>query len=173
MKKTISIVIALLVILSCVGTTACDSEKEKGATQTQTQSQQQKTTGAAPKTTQPQSAGSAGGSSAGWSDMPIYPGAQENMKVSSDKNETINNKPAVIESRMYTTSDKRDNVVAFFKDKMPANGWKETVWTETKVGDKGSSIGQYDKNGGDSISIVQISDTDKGTLIKLDKKYPK
>jgi hypothetical protein len=172
MKKVIIIMIALLTVLSCVGITACSSGKEDVAP-TQTQSQQQKTTGVASTTTQSQSTISSSGISAGWGDMPIYSGAQENIKVSSDKNETVNSKPAIYESRMYTTSDKRDKVVAFYKDKMPANGWKETSWTKTEVGDKGSSLGQYDKNGGDSLAVLQISDTDKGTLIKLDKKYPR
>jgi hypothetical protein len=34
-------------------------------------------------------------------------------------------------------------------------------------------MGEYEKNGGDNIAVVQISDTDKGTMIKLDTKYPK
>jgi hypothetical protein len=36
-----------------------------------------------------------------------------------------------------------------------------------------SSLAEYEKNGGDNIAVVQISNTDKNTLIKLDTKYPK
>jgi hypothetical protein len=172
-KFILAMGLALLFVLTVTSVMACGGGGGTPSITAQTQSQPQKTTGAVAATAQPQSGGNSSASGAGWSDMPIYPGAKENMKVKSDEDETINDKPAVYESRMYMTQDNKDKVVAFYKEKMAANGWEETDWTDTEAGDKGSSIGQYEKNGGDSGAVLQISDTGKGTLIKMDKKYAK
>jgi hypothetical protein len=165
MKKVILTAITLFVILGCFGITACSSGKENGNTTTQTQSNQQAT---ATPSTKPVS-----GNSASWRDMPIYPGSKEYFKISSDESEMVNDKPAIYESRMYETSDKKDDVVAFYKDKMSANGWTVKSWMELGSEGEGTSMGEYEKNDGDNIAVIQISDAEKGTLIKLDTKYPK
>jgi hypothetical protein len=164
MKKIGLMAIALLVILG--GVTACSGgKKEKETTTTQTQANQQ---GTVTTSTKPVS-----GSSTSWRDMPIYPGSKEYFKISSDESETVNDKPAIYESRMYETSDKKDQVVTFYKDKMAANGWTEKSWMDLGSEGQESSLAEYEKNGGDNIAVVQISNTDKNTLIKLDTKYPK
>lgn len=183
MKKFIFLLIIAAVILSCVllvGCTCGGSAATLPSSQTvttpanktttppaQTAAQQQKPTGT---TTTP--AQQASGSSGSWG-IPIYPGAKETLKLSSDKNESLNNKPAVAESRMYTTSDKRDKVVAFYDDKMPASGWKETLRTDMGAAGTGTSLRQYDKNNGQEFASIQCSDIKDGTMIKLDWKYPK
>jgi hypothetical protein len=167
MKRVILTVITLCVILGCFGITACSSGKENGNTTTQTQSNQQAT---ATPSTKPVSV-----NNASWrDDMPIYPGSKEYFKAKSDESETVNDKPAVYESRMYETSAKKDDVAAFYKDKMAAIGWTETTWVELgSEGEGSSTMGEYEKNGGDNVAVIQISDTGKGTMIKLDTKYPK
>ena len=165
MKKTIMVALALLAMLSSIGLNACSSGKEENSTATQTQTNQQGTT---TTSTKPVS-----GNSGSWRDMPIYPGSKELFNISSDEDELVNDKPAVYESRMYETSDKSDEVIAFYKDKMSTNGWTEKMWMDIGSGDQGGAMGEYEKNGGDNIAVVQISDTDKGTMIKLDTKYPK
>ena len=42
-------------------------------------------------------------------------------------------------------------MVAFYKDKMPANGWKEVSWMEMGSDEEGGSIGQYEKDDGDAM----------------------
>jgi hypothetical protein len=165
MKKVILITLGLLVILGCVGIMGCSSGKVNETTAAQTQSNQPGATTSSTKTVS--------GNSGSWRDMPIYPGSKEYFKISSDEDETVNDKPAVYESRMYETSANKDDVVAYYKDKMAANGWTEKSWMELGSEGQESSMGEYEKNGGDNIAVVQISDTDKGTLIKLDTKYPK
>jgi len=152
-------------ILGSIGMTACNGSKEENETTTKTQTNQQEGMTTSTKPVQ--------GNSGSWRDMPIYPGSKEYFKISSDEDETVNDKPAIYESRMYETSAKKDDVVAYYKDKMTANGWTEKSWMELGSEGQGSSMGEYEKNGGDNIAVVQISDTDKGTLIKLDTKYPK
>jgi uncharacterized protein YceK len=165
MKKLILMVIVLSVILGCISVTACSSGKENGTTPAQTQPQQQNPTATA--TAKP-----ASGSSESFGGIPIYPGAKLYFKASSDESETFNDKPAVYESRMYTTSANRGDVVAFYKDKMPANGWNETNWME--IGAEAiSSIGEYEKNDGQAGAVIQCSDTDKETMLKIDLKYIK
>jgi hypothetical protein len=152
-KLTLMVALALLVILSCASLTACtcSSGEQNGTTPAQT--------------AKPTSVGSES-----WGDIPIYSGAKEVFKIKSDQNETLNDKPAVYEHRVYETSAKRDDVVAFYKDKMPANGWIEESWMEMGSRDQGGSIGQYDKNDGQAIAVVTCTDTDKGTMLTLDKK---
>ena len=170
MKKVVLMGLALLLILGCVSVAACSSGKKDGTTSTQTQSQQQKTTGTASSTTKPVSGG---GDS--WGGPPIYPGAKQIMKISSDKDEVLNDKPAVFEHRVYTTSDKRDKVVAFYKDKMPASGWTEASWMEIGSEAMGGSIGEYDRNDGQAAAVISCSDGDKdgGAVLTLDLKYIK
>jgi hypothetical protein len=168
MKKVILRVLALLLILTCVSISACGGGGEKGTTSAQTQVQQQNLTGTASTTIKPVSGGSES-----FGGVPIYPGAKETFKIKSDQNETLNDKPAIYENRMYTTSAKRADVVAFYKDKMPANGWIEESWMEMGSGDKGGSIGQYDKKDGQAYAVVTCSDTDKEALLKIDLKYLK
>ncbi len=154
-KLTLMMALAMLVILSCASLTACtcSNGKESGTTSAQTQSQQQKPTGTTTVTTKPVSEGSES-----FGGIPIYPGAKLYFKASSDEGETFNDKPAVYESRMYTTSAKRVDVVAFYKDKMPANGWNETNWME--IGAEAiSSMGEYEKNDGQAGAVIQCSDT--------------
>jgi len=165
LRKIILVTLALLVMTGSISISACSNGKEGNETATKTQTNLQTT---ATTSTKPVS-----GNSGSWRDMPIYPGSKEVFKISSDESETVNDKPAVYESRMYETSDKGDDVIAFYKDKMAANGWTEKMWMELGSEGEGSSIGEYEKNGGDNIAVVQISDTDEGTMIKLDTKYPK
>ena len=103
--------------------------------------------------------------------LPVYPGSSEDEEyyITGDASKFLNGKPAVLESRMYTTSDKVDTVVAFFKQKMPASGWKDTGWIEAEP----MSLGQYEKDGGNDTAVVQVYVESNATNIKIDRIYAK
>jgi hypothetical protein len=166
MKKVILMMLALLVILTCVGITACGGGKEKETTPVLTKTQGQTPTGVAPKPTQ------ASGDAGSWGSIPIYPGSKKIIGLKSDDNETLDDKPAVMEHRTYDTGGKVDDVADFYKDKMPANGWNETMWTE--LGQAGY-MGQYEKNGGQEIVVLGIAENTQtgGTVYNIDWKYVK
>jgi len=162
-KSKLIVSLALLVLLTCICIFASSCGKENETTPAQAQQQNQ--TGTTAQTAKPTSV-----ISGGWGDIPIYPGAKEVFKLISDQDETLNDQPAIFEHRMYELSAKRVDVVAFYKDKMPANGWKETSWMEMGSGGEGGSIAQYDKNDGQAMAVVTCTDTDEGTVLTLDKK---
>jgi hypothetical protein len=170
MKKIALMALALLAVLGCAALTACSSKNETGTASTPTQSPQQETTRTASSTTKPVS-----GSSGSFGGIPIYPGAKQIMSIVSDKDEVLNDKPAVFEHRVYTTSDKRDKVVAFYKDKMPASGWTEASWMDMGSEAMGGSIGEYDRNDGQAAAVISCADGDKegGVLLTMDLKYIK
>jgi hypothetical protein len=170
MKKAVLMGFGLLLILGCVSVGACSSGKKDGTASTPAQSPQQETTRTASSTTKPVS-----GSSGSFGGIPIYPGAKQMMSIVSDKDEVLNDKPAVFEHRVYTTSDKRDKVVAFYKDKMPASGWTEASWMDMGSEAMGGSIGEYDRNDGQAAAVISCTDGDKegGVLLTMDLKYIK
>jgi hypothetical protein len=100
-------------------------------------------------------------------------GLKRIFKIKSDQDETLNDQPAVFESRMYTISANRADVVAFYKDKMPVIGWTEESWMEIGSEEEGGSIGTYEKNDGDAAAVISCTDADKETILKIDQKYIK
>jgi hypothetical protein len=167
MKKAILMALALLMILSFVSFTACKGGDKEETTPALTKTQGQNPTGTAAQTTQQPSGG---GES--WGDIPIYPGSDKVFSITGDENETLNDKPAVMEHRTYSTNGKVNDVADFYKDKMPANGWNETMWAE--LGEAGY-MGQYEKNGGDRIVVLglAINTQNNGTVYNIDYKYVK
>jgi len=104
--------------------------------------------------------------------IPIYPGSKsdEEFYIKSDQGQFRNDKPAVLESRIFRTSDSMASVVVFYKEKMPASGWKDTGWIEGGE----MYVGSYEKNSGQEVTAIQIfSDDNKVTNIKIDWIYVK
>ena len=116
---------------------------------------------------------SGGGGGATLSDIPVYPGADKTGDYSSsdaplplfggdlDVEEWEDSEWAV-----YETGDSVDDVAAFYKDKMPDNGWDEEGWFDTSVLE-GAAWGSYTRDGGDSAAWVFVSGTDDQTEIVI------
>ena len=154
MKRAAPILIIGALLLGIVGLAACGNQD--GA---ETQ---------APAETQPAKLPSRG--TGDWP-IPIYPGSSEDGEyyVRAEQGQFLKGKPAVLESRLYTASDKVATVVAFYKQKMPAGGWKDTGWIETEP----MSLAQYEKDGGNDTAVVQIYVESNATNIKIDRIYAK
>ena len=130
MKKAISLVLALVLILGLVGLVACGGngdEADNGTTATPT---------AGNETEAPSS-----NSGLTWNDMPIYSGADQvqkgNWAIPADEEGW-----SKVEWRYYETGDGTANVIAFYKSEMPDQGWEEIMWMEAE----GIAYAYYSKN---------------------------
>jgi len=112
MKKLISIMLALVLMLSCSALIACGGGDDNTPEQTK-QNQQDNST---PKP--------ASGSFT-WDDIPLYPGASDAEKFSMTIPGAETGEYERIEWRYYTTNDSVDDVISFYADEMPDNGWAE------------------------------------------------
>jgi hypothetical protein len=137
MKKITLITIVLALILGCIGLAACGGDNDKGTTSTP--SSTPASSPAQTSKTVSTSAASSGGNL--WGDMPVYSGASQiqkgNWAIPADEGEF-----SKVEWRYYETKDKADDVAAFFKSKMPGNGWTEAMWMDAG----GISYGYFNKN---------------------------
>ena len=168
MKKVILIMLLLVIILSCVGITACTCGKESEIisalkdAQEQAQNQQQTPAKTTAQSTKPS------GDAESFGDIPIYPGAKQLYKIKGE--EPMDGQAATVEHRLYGTSDSTDKVVAFYKKEMPANGWTETFWSESDL----LNMGTFEKNGQQSVAVIAISSNEEGgSNLTIDKKTVK
>lgn len=167
MKKAILIAFALLMILSASLTACSSGGGPQGATPIQLPTPTKADPIPLPSPTQTQQSSGGG---ATWGSIPIYPGSEQVIKLTSD-DETLNDKPAIMEHRTYSTGANVNDVGNWYKDKMLANGWDETMWAEIHLG----FMGQYEKNGGNEIVVLGIAENSQnnGTVYNIDYKYVK
>jgi hypothetical protein len=116
---------------------------------------------------------SGGGDGATLGDVPVYPGAEKTGDFSGSDvplpllGEGLDTEEyKTSEWAVYETGDSVDDVAAFYKDKMPDNGWKEENWFDTSMGD-GVAWGGYTKNDGDNAAWVAISGSGDKTEIVI------
>jgi len=151
LRRIISLLLVMVVLVTCVGLVACGS-KESEETQTSTSNSTSSTT----PTTTPS------GSGLSWNDMPIYSGAGQVQKG------TWSIPPAEgdyskFEWRYYETNDSLEKVAAFYRSQMPAKGWKEMGWMEVQ----GMSWGMYNKNNENDAAMIWVSSQDNKTVIAM------
>ena len=157
--KKISLAFVFIAIIALVAVGACGGngdEEETTAAQTTTTTE---TTSAEPTTTQP--SGNGGGGLT-WNDMPVYGGADEihefSMSFSPDEADY-----SEFEWRYYESGANVGDVIDFYKDKMPDNGWDETMWMEAGE----IAYGVYEKNNENDAAMVWIAADEGDTLIGL------
>jgi hypothetical protein len=129
MKKAVSLLLILALVVVSAGLIACGGKEEGGATQTQTQSP------TATQTTSP-----AGGGLT-WSDMPVYSGASQ-LQSATWQIPAAEGEWTKMEWRYYETSASVSAVAAFYRSQMPNKGWQEQGWFEAQ----GVSWGFWMKN---------------------------
>jgi hypothetical protein len=160
--KKISLIFLALAIVAMVAVGACggngDSEE---TTTTTTQSTQTSTETTSQEPTTTQSSGNGGGGFT-WNDVPVYGGADQiqefNMSFSPDEGEY-----SKFEWRYYEVNDSVDDIVDFYKDKMPDNGWDETMWMDMME----IAYGMYMKNNENDAAMVWIASEEGKTLLGL------
>ena len=169
MKRTITIILITILLLGSISLIACGNKDGSTTSETSDNPNSSSTSSDTIKTTTKSQSADTGN----WG-IPIYPkyDSESEFYVKSDQNQFLNDKPAVYESRFITTSDKFDTVVAFYKEKMLANGWEEKVWGGSG-GSGGMYVGQYEKNGGKESAGIAIGDDGDGTSIQLGWTYEK
>ena len=177
-------ILGLIILTLALALAACgggDDEEENGGGDNETPAATKTVEGAetqkpaeTPKATETaEAAEPSGGGGESLGDVPVYPGADKTGDYSGsdvplpllgeglDTEEYHDAQWAV-----YETDDAADDVISFYKDKMPGNGWNEENWFETSLVED-AAWGGYTKNDGDNAAWVFITGTDDKTQIVL------
>ena len=160
--KRISLILVVIAVFALVLVGACggdNGEEETTAATTAANSAATTTATTAVQTTQPSNGGGGGLT---WNDMPIYGGADQieefSMSFSPDEGDY-----SEWEWRYYETGADIDDVIDFYKDKMPDNGWDEQMWMD--MGEV--AYGMYFKNNEKDAAMVWIATEGGDTLVGL------
>jgi hypothetical protein len=156
--KRIALILMVIAVLALVLVGACGGDNgEEKTTATTTAATSAATT---TKTTQPSNGGGGGFT---WNDVPIYGGADQIQEFSMSFMPEEDEDYSKMEWRYYETGDDVDDVVDFYKDKMPDNGWDEQMWAD--MGE--IAYGMYMKNNEKDAAMVWISSEEGQTAIAL------
>jgi hypothetical protein len=146
MKKITLITLVLVIMMGCIGLVACGGDKDKGSTSTPAStpiSSPASTPASTPVQTSKTTSTTTAASSSGniWGDMPAYSGANQiqkgNWAIPADQGQF-----SKVEWHYYETKDSTEDVAAFYRSKMPGNGWTEAMWMEAG----GVAWGYFTKN---------------------------
>jgi hypothetical protein len=144
MKKIVLITLVLILISGCIGLAACGGKNNSSTTAASTPASTQASSPAStPVQTSQTTSSSTAASSSGsiWGDMPVYSGADQiqkgNWAIPADEGEF-----SKVEWHYYETKDSAEDVAAFYRSKMPGNGWTEKMWMEAG----GVAWGYFTKN---------------------------
>ena len=159
--KKISLIFVVISILALVIVGACNGNGDNGGTDETTAGQTTTPpTSDEPETTEPSNGNGGGGFT--WNDMPIYGGADQieefSMSFSPEEGDF-----SEFEWRYYETGADIDDVIDFYKDKMPDNGWEEAMWVDAGE----VAYGMYMKNNEQDAAMVWIAAEGGNTLIGL------
>ena len=156
--KRISPILVVIAVVALVLVGACGGENGEEETTAAATT----TTAAATTTTQTTQPSNGGGGGLTWNDMPIYGGADQieefSMSFSPDDADY-----SEFEWRYYETGADVEDVIDFYKDEMPDNGWDETMWLDAGE----IAYGLYMKNNEKDAAMVWISTDGADTLVGL------
>jgi len=103
-----------------------------------------------------------------WINMPLYPGATT-FQYTPGGHDPGDASYAKVEYRYYTTSDSAEKVSTYFRARMVAEDWAESIWL-SDLG-PGAQQGTFSKNNGQDIAEVWITaQSDGTTYITLGRK---
>lgn len=148
MKKIISLVLVVVMMLGCVGFIACGGGETETAPPTEEEDVTLPTEEGEPTELLPSGAVT-------WNDMPVYTGANRIQEM------TWTIPPAEgewvkLEWRYYETRDSVSEVAAFYKSQMPAYGWGEQFWYVMEVEMEEMQWGWYTKNNEQDVAMIWI-----------------
>ena len=158
MKKLIYLALALILMIGTIGLSACGGNG--GETDNSPE--------AAPADETPASNDETGEPSSGdgmtWSDIPVYPGADQSQQASWTMAIPADEEGwSDVAWRYYETSDSSNDVIDFYKDEMPDNGWDEMSWMEAS----GYAVGYYVKNNEQDGAMFWCGEEDGKTVFAL------
>jgi hypothetical protein len=147
-KRVISLVLVLVVMLGCVGLIACGGGEGETAQPAPEEPQLVRTFSP--------------GIAINWGDMPVYPDA---LKIQEGNWEipTLEQQWARVEWRYYETEDSTSMVADFYKSQMYGKGWTKRGWVE--IGEISSCA--YSKNNAMDGAFVWISPDNEKTILAL------
>ena len=152
MKKILSLLLVLILVLAGISLVACGGEEEGENIPTPSTSEP---TGAPEKEPTTPSAGRLT-----WNDMPVYSGAKQVQKGSWSI-PPAEGDYSKMEWRYYETGDNLDAIATFYRAQMPAKGWEEMGWMEVPQ----MKWGMYNKNNENDAAMVWVaSDEGKGII---------
>jgi len=154
MRKAISLILVIILILGCIGFIACGNGGEEGTTPPPSGQKN----GQTPEQTTP----STSSSGLSWSDVPIYSGADQVQKGSWSI-PPAEGDYSKVEWRYYETGDDISDVAGFYRGNMPGKGWEEMGWVETPE----MNWGMYSKNNEQDAAMVWIGSDDGKTFLAL------
>lgn len=145
MKKTISLLLLIVMVLACISLAACQAGEMTTPSDGGT----------------PTPAPSSGGGFT-WNDMPVYPGAKQTEKaawaIPPEEGEWQRT-----EWRWYETGDSQSQVIAFYQSVMPQNGWQRMASMEVAE----VSWCMYTKNNERDGAMVWVGAEEGKTYIGL------
>ena len=155
MKKVLSLVLVVVMILGCIGFVACGGE-DGGTTPPSNGETVPPSNG---ETTPPSGVGGFT-----WNDMPVYPGAEIDEEALAGS--PAHQDPGKMEWHCYKTGDNFNTVVDFYKSEMPKEGWQKIHWVdrETTIAEWTMEEGRYHKNDWLEQACVTITDKAEGVV---------
>ena len=151
MKKLLSLLLVLSLILAGISLCACGNGDEAGETQTPATSE---------PTGTPEKELSAGGLN--WNDMPVYSGTKQAQKGSWSVPPTEGDYSKV-EWRYYESGDDVDTIANFYKTQMPARDWEEVAWMDVQD----MKWGMYYKNNENDAAMVWVASEEGNSIIAM------
>lgn len=150
MKKATLFGLIIFLVIGLTGLLACNG----GGTEVEEEEEQQE---------EEETGGQTSESELTWSDVPVYPGANEIAKGAWSIPPAEDDDWAKMEWRYYETGDSAEKVASYYKSKMGGQGWSEQGWMEAGM----FYWGYFTKNSeSDGAMVWTGTDNDK-TVIAL------
>jgi hypothetical protein len=174
MNKLISVLIVVILILTVLPFTGCNSGKpaatntpnstassiqSKGGNPNSTSSTSQSPSNISKPATSSASSGGQPGDL--WSDIPIYNGATQVQNVSSQQLGGNKESLKVIEWRFFEATADLTTVSNFYQSQMPSKGWTKTMWMDMGP----LSQGTFQKNSRECL--IQVTGDQGKTTINI------
>ena len=156
MKRALSLVLVMLIVLGCVSLVACGGEENGVSTPQDSEAEN----GEAKSEEEVSTLSSGDGLI--WKDMPIYSGAKTIAKgawaIPAAEEDW-----SKVEWRYYETNDTLSEVAKFYKSQMPDSGWQETMWMDAGE----MSWAFYQKNNEQDGAMIWVNANNGNTVIAL------
>ena len=101
-----------------------------------------------------------------WADFPSYPGADrqyEAFSIFPSSFPSIGEEEYILEWRYYSTSDSNNDVITYYRGKMPEYGWGQTGLRDLP----GYTYNTYSKNTQQEMAYVLVASDHGDTIIAL------
>jgi hypothetical protein len=155
MKRLISIMLVLAMVMGSVGFVACTCAQSETTPPPSNGGTVPPSNG---DTTPPPTTGGVT-----WNDMPVYPGANQVEEMSWTMPLEEEEEWSKVEWRYYETRASVSEVAAFYKSQMPGKGWQDQGWMDMVE----IQWGYYTKNHEQDVAMIWLSSEEGKTVFSL------